>query len=81
MVIIIKMENTKLLTLLAKIADLCKISKELQGEYTMEDLNENVSRNLSVGVHDVQNGACEGSKNSTCKNDSCQGSSNDICQL
>lgn len=73
------MENTKLLALLAKIVDLCKISKELEGEYSMEDLNENVSRNFSVGIHDIQNGACESSKNSSCKNNSCEGSSNDIC--
>jgi hypothetical protein len=72
------MKDSKLSMLLGKIEDLSQEATGMQNEYSVETINEDVSRNLKGGGYDNSNGSCTGI-NSSCANGSCVGSTNTGC--
>jgi hypothetical protein len=72
------MNNSKLTSLLSKLEALSNEASEIQSEYSVESLNDELSRNLKGGVR-TSNGTCTGGSNSSCANTSCSGSSNGSC--
>jgi hypothetical protein len=68
----------KLSSLLSKLEELSAEASELQNEYSVESLNDELSRNLKGG-RVTSNGSCGNSNNSSCSNGNCSGSSNTSC--
>nr|MBB6139310.1 hypothetical protein [Mucilaginibacter sp. X5P1] len=72
------MNNSKLSSLLSKLEELSSEASELKNEFSVESLNDELSRNLKGGKLST-NGSCAGGSNQSCSNGTCSGSTNSTC--
>jgi len=72
------MKNSKLSNLLSKIQELSTEASDFN-DFSIETINDELSRNLKGGVYENSNGSCDNSNNTSCSNGSCAGSTNKGC--